>query len=64
MIVRLYCDVPKFATHPNAYIYATNQPGSQSPDGFVRIAIDVDLPIRYYDRMINAEVGSTDGAST
>lgn len=54
MIVRLYCDVPMHATWPNAYISATNQPSSQPPDGYVRVAIDVDLPIRHYDTAIRA----------
>jgi len=43
MKVRFYCDVPDYAVNPQ-YLYASTAPTSKAPEGWKRVAFDVDLP--------------------
>lgn len=51
MKVRFYCDVPNYAVSPQ-YLYANTAPSSNTPEGWKRVAFDVDFPpevIREFD---------------
>jgi hypothetical protein len=44
MKIRFYCDVPPNFNMTNNTLVASSNPNWSEPEGFVRVAFDVDLP--------------------